>query len=336
MSFNGMVQRLTTEVPGLPASYATTLLNEALGMIYDAQNWSWQLGVGGWLSPGLLFASIGGGTGPGTSAGTVTFTPYSAKVIGDATASAEWAAYTGNPLFTQLQIRSPFYSLYSIISYDGVSTITLDRPWMEPGGVGQAYMIYQAYFTVPVTDFKRFIAIRDTTNSSPMDFWTKSQTDLAYDDPERTIFDNPVYVVPYEPAQSAGTAIFGNMQFELWPHPLSVFPYSLNYLRRGPLLVNPGDTLPYPLTEEALLWKAKECSYLFKEAQKGEDMLRGSGADWRFLSQAAAAEYEKRIKPIKDRDRDLIDLYFTRYQPDLYANGAPFSNQLGELNIGRF
>lgn len=332
-----MAKRMCLEVPGLVDAYAGTLLNEALGWIYDQQMWSWQLQVGGWLTPGLLFA-----TGPGNSAGQITPTPYLPVVTGDATASAAWLAYiaaSNLPLFTQLQIRSPFYSLYSIIKVDQTNpsavVLTLDRPWMEPGGK-QSYMIYQAYFSVPVPDFKRFYAVRDTTNNYPMDYWSKTQIDLSVEDPERTVFNDPTHIVPYQPDQRAGSAVFGNMLFELWPHPLSVLPYTFNFLRRGPLMLNPGDTLPYPLTEEAVLWRAKVGAYLFKEAQKGEEMERGAGADFKFLAQSALEEFALALKPIKDRDRSLVDLYWTKFRRGLYDSTDGYATINGQVNVGRF
>ncbi len=340
MSLNQMARRLALEVPGLADSYAKTLLSEALGHIEDEQLWSFQLQESNWLTPGLLFNS-GPGAGPGTSAGTVTFTPYSNQVIGDATASAAWAAYAQMPFLTQLQIRSPYYSLYNIIAYDTTSnppfgTFTLDRPWLEPlSAAGQSYMIYQAYFAVPVSDFRRFIAVRDTTNNSYLDFWNKSQKDLSIEDPERTIFDEPCYVVPYEVDQRPNSATLGRMLYELWPHPLSILPYSYNYIRRGPQLQSPADTVPYPITEDMVLWQAKSSAYLYKEAQKGENVERGSGADYKFLAQAAQAKYELKNKEISARDRDACELYFNRWMPD-YANaGEPFATINGGLNVGR-
>src|SRR5271154_3317796 len=163
MALRDMVARLVMEVPVVPGSYAKTLINEALTMIYDEQMWSWQLKENGWLTPGLLFPA-----GPGTSVGTIAAVPYTNTLVGDANASQVWQAYIANnnlPLFTQLQIRSPFYSLYNIIAVTQTGggygeggygeggygegelglTLTLDRPWMEPGGPNLSYMIYQAY-----------------------------------------------------------------------------------------------------------------------------------------------------------------------------------------------
>lgn len=334
--FNDMIQRMLIEVPGVTSSQAKTLLNDALGLIYDSQYWSWQIKENGWLTPGLLFPS-----GPGTSTGTITAVPYTPTVTGNAVSSAAWAAYIAGanlPLFTQLQIRSPYYSLYNIISVNqsnpSAIVLTLDRPWMEPGGV-LSYMIYQAYFPVPVSDFKRFLTARDTTNNAPMNFWQYSQKDLSRIDPERTIFDTPGYIIPYEVDQRPGSATLGSMLYELWPHPVSVLPYTYSYLRRGPLLVNPTDTVPYPLTEECLNWRAKEVAYLFKEAQKGEHMDRGHGANWQFLAESAREEYKTALKPIRERDRDLYELYFNRISPDLWNAGQPFSNQNGTLNVGQ-
>lgn len=335
-----MARRLSLEVPGLADSYAKTLLNEALGHIHDEQMWSYQLKESNWLTPGLLFNS-GSGAGPGSSAGSVTFTPYSNQVVGDATASAAWAAYAKRPLLTELQIRSPYYSLYNIVGYDVTSnppfgTFTLDRPWLEPlSTAGQAYMIYQAYFVVPVSDFRRFLAARDTSNNAPMDYWSKSQKDLSVEDPQRTIFNNPVYFVPYEVDQRPNSSTAGQMMYELWPHPLSILPYSYDYLRRGPELTAPSDTVPYPITEDMVLWQAKSSAYLYKEAQKGENVERGSGADYKFLAQAAQAKYELKKKEIKARDRDLVELYFNRWRPNYFNNAEPFATINAQLNVGR-
>jgi len=330
-----MARRLSLEIPGVADQYAVTLLQEALHHIQDSQLWSFQLNDGGWLTPGLLFPG-----GPGVSLGTVTFTPYSNQVIGDATATAAWAAYVGPPLLTVFQIRSPFYSLYNIVGYtrtnaQGFGVITLDRPWMEPGGALQSYMIYQAYFAAPVSDFKRFIAARDTTNNWPMDYWSKSQKDLAFEDPQRTIFDSPQYIVFYEEDNRPNSSTFGYPLYELWPHQLSVMPYSFDYLRRGPQLVNPGDQVPFPLTEQAVLWQAKTDIYEYKEAQKGENVERGSGADFKFLALAAEKKAKQHIKTASDRDRDLVDMYMNKFRRDSNLTGEPFSTETGSLNVGR-
>lgn len=332
MAYADLKFGLVGQVPGLPMPLAATMVNEALGLIYDTQLWSFQIKESNWLTPGLLFAS---GT---QSSGTITATVNSDQIVGNATAAALWAAYTAYPLLTQFQIRSPNRSLYNIVAFDGANTFTLDRPWMEPAGSGLAYMIYQAYFPAPVADFKRFFGIRDTTNAAPLSYWSYSQRDLALIDPQRTSFNLPSFVVPYETDQRVGSATLGYMMFELWPHPLSVLPYTFSYLRRGTLLSANSDTVPTPLNDELVMWRAKEVCYQWKEAQKGDGMQRGSGADWRFLAEAAKREYDKVLKIVRDRDRDQCDLYFNRFVRDanLGATGRPFATITGGLNVGRF
>lgn len=319
---------------GMPVPLAQTRINEALGAIYDEQTWSFQLAEAGWLTGGLLFST---GT---QSTGTITTTALGTTIVGNATAAAAWVAYNnaGNlPLLTQCQIRSPYYSLYNIVSFDGVNTFTIDRPWTEPSGALQAYMVYQAYFAAPTSDWKRFFEIRDTTNNAIVDYWSYNRKDLARMDAQRTVFGPsiPTYIVPYESDNRANSATLGYMLFEMWPHPLSVLPFSMSYLRRGNLLSLPADTVPYPLTEEMVKWKTKEAAYLWKESQKGDGVQRGSGADWKFLAGAAAAEYKAARKRIADRDRDMVQLYFDRFERySVGPFGEPFATLNSQLNIG--
>lgn len=333
MAYSNMAFRLTGEIPGLEFPLAQTFINEALGHVYDQFIWSFQFKEAGWFTPGLLFES---GT---ASAGTITATRFSDQVVGDVTAAAAWLAYqtAGTlPLLTQLQIRSPYYSLYNIIAFDGINTFTLDRVWMEPDGADLTYMIYQAYFPVPVSDFKRFLEIRDTTNASPIDFWTLNRVDLALRDPQRTVFNDPAFCVPYEADSRVGSATLGYMLYELWGHPLSELPYTFSYLRRGPLLSSPSDTVPYPLTEDLVIWRAKEVAYMWKEAQKGDGIARGSGANWVLLADMASKRFLRELKIVADRDRDLVQTYFNRFNraTAMGSFGQPFATINGGLNVG--
>jgi hypothetical protein len=333
MSFQTMTQEILG-VPGMNFALAQTKINEALQLIYDEQLWSFQLKENGWLTPGLL-----GGNSNMVSPGLITVAPYSTVITGNATASAAWIANT-LPLLTQQQIRVPYYSLYNIIAVDTtVPTavkLTIDRPWMEPSQTLAEYMIYQAYFPVPVSDFKRFWAVRDTTNNNRMDFWSYTQRDLAFLDAQRTNFDNPCFVVAYEVDQRPGSATYGNMLYELWPQPLSILPYSYSYVRTGPSLALPGDTPPYPLNDEVVKWRAYEQVYLWKESQKGDDLQRGSGADWRFLTQSAHAEYARRLRTVSMKDRDLVEMYTNQFERDSALTAEPYATINGQLNIGRF
>jgi hypothetical protein len=352
MAYVNMWRQLALDLGTMPGVLARTRINEALGLIYDENQWSFQNSEDGWLTPGILFQSGGNVSQPGFlqfstairlpfdyaaggsgSPGTITVQPYSTTIVGDAAAAGLWSSLAGRPLLTEMQIRLPGYRLYNIVKYDGLSTITIDKPWMEPGGVGQSYLIYQAYFPAPVPDFKRFKTFVDTTNAFPLDFTKWTRRDLALHDPQRLVYTNSTRVVAFEQDQRPGSATLGNMLYELWPHPLGVYPYSFTYLRRGPQLVNPTDTVPYPLTEDLVLWRAKEVSYLWKESQRGEDVQRGSGADWRFLAQEAGAQYKKRLDQVRQIDRDLDDQYSSRLTRRGVRSGGYFNSDLHILTI---
>jgi len=336
MSFLSMAKSLAGgEIPGVSETLAKNKINEALGRIYDETDWSFQVQEGGWNNPGLL-----------ASGGTVTVTPYSNQVIGDANATTIWAGIqTGpRPVLTELQFRDPSYALYDIVAYDTTShppfaTLTLDRQWLEPTtGAGRPYQIYQCYFPVPVQDFRKFIEIRDTTYDQPVDFWTYSRDDLAYVDPQRLQFGPgvPTYAVPHDVDQRPGSTTLGFVRYEIWPHNLSHMPYSFGYERRGALLVNPTDTLQYPIDEELLMWRVREVLYQFCEAQKGIDVQRGAGANWQFLAEKAEKEYNRKLQLIKSVDRNLNRNLVIRKKRFSDASYDGYSTQrLGKLNIGR-
>lgn len=342
MSFYTMSKSLTGEIPGLMLSLAQNKVAEAIGKVYDESDWSFQTIYAGWLAPGQL-----------ANRGTYTVTPYQNTVIADAVATAALAAIT-SPLITTLQYRDPARAIYNIIGYDNgqtpydpesgtgspnypFATLTLDRPWMEPtDGPGQPYMIYQCYFPAPVKDWRKFIEIRDTTNARPLFYTEYSQADLARKDPQRTCFADPRHVVPCGVDLRPGSATPGYPMYELWPQQLSRVPYSFSGRRRGPELVKPTDTVPYPFTEELVKHRAMELLYLFKEAQKGEDVQRGSGANWLLLAQAARKEYDDVLDQIRAIDANLHNDFVTHLYTSTFGSNEPFANRLGQFNVGGF
>ena len=213
--------------------------------------------------------------------------------------------------------------------------ITIDRPWGEPPQTGGQYLIYQCYYP-QLPGFKRWGNARDVTNNNPMNWWSKTQSDLANDDPERNIFDQPYYIVPYGFDTRPGSSTYGQTMFELWPHPLSQLPYTFTVQCNWQPLQNPTDIVPYPLTEELVKLRAYEMLYLWCETQKGTDIERGAGANWQFAMGAARAEYDNRLKRIRIMDRHLVDLYFNKIRQSPPYGGEPFSSPDGRTNIGWF
>jgi hypothetical protein len=212
-----------------------------------------------------------------------------------------------------------------------IAVLTLDRLWTDPPVSGSGYIAYQAYFSSPA-GFKEWHYIVDTINNRTMDWWTLNAIDLSERDPQRTYFAQPEYVVPWGIDVRQGSASYGQFLWELWEGPTTSLAYNFGCKCNWPALVNPSDTLPFPLTDELVKLRALSMTSLWKEANKGDEMERGSGANWQFLSQAYQKEYENRLKLCRNMDRNIVDLYFTRMRRT--QSQQPFASVSGQLNVG--
>jgi hypothetical protein len=411
MAFQNMYQQLLG-VAGTNLGLAKTFVNEALTYIQDENTWSFQVVTNGWLTPNLLGGNTGGDF---LSPGTITVTPFSQTITGDAVATAAWTATDPYPpLLTQQQIRVPYFSLYNIIALGNngtlayatiltvgsgqtpgtysvpvldlgggagatvsitvntngtvtippvvtnagsnysspyitfahggtpatfsatlIATLTIDRPWTDQPQILGPYMIYQCYYPAP-PNFRRWISINDYTNNAPINWWEMTRADLDIEDPQRTEFDQPEFAVPYGIDNRPGSATIGQMLYELYPHPISMLSYTFVCLCNLPPLVNPTDTVPFPLTDELVKWRAYEVLYQWCESQKGTDQERGSGANWQFLSQAARKEYEGCLKKTRLKDRNLVDLYYQKARLTGPYDDGGHTNTNGTASVGWF
>lgn len=321
----------------MPLARTQTGVYRALEAIYDQVDWGWQKGWAGWLAPGMVFNGVG----------TFTTTPYSNQIIADATATAALVAYTGQPFITQLQYRNPAFAIYDIIGYDfdtinpGFVTLTLDRPWMEPGsGPGQPYYIYQHYFVSPVKDFRKWIAIQDFTNDQPLDFWSLTRADLANLDPQRQDQSIPTNVVPAGIDLRAGSATYGWQRFELYPWQGNLCPYTVTYRRRGSLPEQQSDWMTMypeaPITENMVEFKAKEILLLDKAAEM-EAKVPGSGKGMTLLSALAQKQYYEYFGQVLSIDLNLDGENFTHtHQPGKWQGGQSYATLGSKLNLGGY
>jgi len=214
-----------------------------------------------------------------------------------------------------------------------IAVLTLDRLWTEPAQpIGSGYMAYQCYYPLPA-GFRRFFDLRDTTNNQEIDYWSYQQTDLARIDPQRTDFAQPEYIAYTGVDTRAGSATYGQGLVEFWQHPLQILPYTAQWLVYWPALSSPGDTVPWPLSEELLKFRALELLCLWKEGTKGDDMERGSGANWQFLAGAYRKEYDARLKTIRVKDRNIVDLYFQKMNRHPQSS-EPFASVTGQMSVG--
>lgn len=331
MSLGAMISEMRGAVPKYSAGLARTHLQNAWSDIRNMSGWSFQLFSGGFGTPGL------------TNAGSVTVTYGSDQVVGDAAASTAWAiASIPNSLLTQQQFRVNVGTIYNIIAFDGVSTLTLDRPYYDKSaGSGQNYSIYQCYFPVPFSDFLAWESVVDINNAIDlMANGAKKFRDYADQfDPQRQIFSNPGSLIAYGTDQRPGSATFGYRMYELYPQPQAQFSYSTWGTRLGADLEGLSDTLPYPITEHVVKTLARVKAYEWYLMNRDKRDPRGPQNDSaiQFAMGAAAKEGASQLKELRNQDRDAVDLwnsvmsrtkgygYPTTFNP---STGAVISNNL--------
>lgn len=305
MALADMIWELTGCVPNFDAALARIKLQDAWRDIRRLRGWSFQLSQGGFSTP------------PGISGGTVTLTFGSPTVIADATATPLWqAASNAASLITQRQFRQTGASIYNIVAYDGVSTITLDRPYTDVllnfgVNAGLSYLLYQPYYTTPVEKFIRWLAVLDMTNvrwlNCRADYEERSAVNM--NDPQRQIYANPLNLLPVDVDQRSGSSTPNWMRYELYPQPTSQYGYMTWYEWEGPDLQNMSDTLPWPVTENLVKTKARIGAYEWAEANKDPQNPRGAGANFGFLMEAALEEYKMSLQGIRVVDEERVNMF---------------------------
>lgn len=318
MSLATMVAELRGSVPNYSSMLARTHLRESWTEIRNMRGWSFQLGNLAFATPGAV------------NQGAVTTVLGSDQVIGNAAATTAWLT-AGNPfsLLSMRQFRVGASTIYNIIAYDDgqtpydssagtgsinypFATLTLNRPYLDlTVGAGCGYTIYQCYYPVPVRDFEAWEGVCDVTNCINLNC-SGSYSELQRVnrcDMQRQIFSNPGTLLPYQVDDRIGSSTLGWMMYELYPQPQAQYVYQAGFSRLGADLNLPGDTLPFPITEDVVKTKARVKAYEWAEANKSPSNPRGAGADYRFLLGAAQASAQSQIHEIRMSDRDRVDMW---------------------------
>jgi hypothetical protein len=321
VSLASMQAELRGSVPKVPFSYTKTLVNRAFRHIREANLWSFLLMDSAWASPPTV--TTGAVT---TTQGLATITFNAAAIIALNAASAAYS------LITQRQFRIASGGIYSLIAYNaGTGAATLDRPFMEAGGAGQTYQVYQVYYSAPVKDFLTFVTVRNMSMFLNMDL-TRTRQWVDMRDPQRSFYAFPTVVVPYQiDRRGDGTATpsstLGFPLYELWGQAITPFTYQCYGIRRGVDLSNPDDALPQAIPEELVLAKAREYAYEWAEANK--DMVpRASGPDFRFLMGKAQKDYKDLLIQSRREDKEFCNNWAYDRGFSLYALARGYYNTL--------
>jgi hypothetical protein len=290
--------------------FAQTLVNRAWMDVQRRFLWS------------FLWSDFSIPTPTPVSTGTVTLVAGQSTVVGDATASAAWQAMgLVNPITTR-QFRVGMGTIYNIIGFDGVSTITLDRPYVDTVvGAAQGYQIYGVYFYAPSIDFLWFESVRDTLSGYPLNV-TLTREFVDSIDPQRFQSGWPQGILPYTIETQPG-AFKGFPKYEIWPAPLNGYTYVAQGFRKGVPFTSPNDTVPSPLGEDVVMALAKFYAYENAEANKQPEDKR----NFTFLMGAATKEYENLLSSYMLSDETFSHRHVIDTRISAYVGTLPWVSQ---------
>ena len=217
----------------------------------------------------------------------LTITPSRSATVTVVTGSATIASaglFLASDVGRQIQLQT--FPLYTIISFQSTSQVTVDVPYGETSTTAVA-TILDAYATMPA-NFESFRLIADPYNERRLAFWiTPDQLNIL--DPTRQASDTGPRCLS-EMSPSPVPATLGQMRYEYWPRPTAQRSYPAYYnLQAASLsdtsvftgvLGDGGDVLIEGVLAQAALWpgtpdrpnayfnaalaKAKQAEYLLQ------------------------------------------------------------------------
>ena len=140
-SFSTIVGRVLLRCPMAGRFLAEDWVRTAFAELSDSKRWSWLYAFNQFLIPAVY------------NTGTVSVTRSSLIVTGSSTA---W----DNSLVGQQFRIGTTNVIYTIVSVESTTQLTLDQVWGGSTASTQTYEIYQCYLTVP-SDFQSFISVWD-------------------------------------------------------------------------------------------------------------------------------------------------------------------------------
>ena len=317
MAFVDYAAELTAWVPRLDLLAAQKFVNRSWKDIREARLWSWLVGEGTLIAPGII------------TAGTVNVTRFSTSVVPDAVAGAA-LHNLANPLITQRQFRSvgggPIYNITAITDNGTrVTQMILDRPWTDVSSASAQYQVYRCYYTPAdgagnfITDFLMFVVVNNPTDGYAIVgknlFLSKAELDAR--DPTRGSQGNPYALATYKADAN------GNPIYEMWPHPTVARAFPYIYRRRG-LPLSATQDIPASISSDFLIQHALEYAADWAMLNVGR-FAELKDVDWRLVKSEATRKYDKMLQ---DARRNDDNIFLTNFIPNLrdYLNYPPIDS----------
>ena len=239
MSFLDMTAELAGTVPRMSPLHAQQVIQRAWRRVRDSRRWSFhfvsdaQLFVPDAVVAGLVTATFGQ-TG-------VTVNATAATALNAIAAANPPLASTTLGVGRQLRIgstngiSSPTGPNYNITAWDGVNTLTIDRPYGEASVSAAPYQVLKCYFAPPapppfssLAADSRFVKYEVITNRNsgyaifgPNLYWSQAQLNAI--DPQRGGQGEAYIMANY------GDNQLGQPVIELYPNPVKFTTYSATY-----------------------------------------------------------------------------------------------------------
>jgi hypothetical protein len=335
MAFADMVAELVGTVPRMSALHAQQLINRAWDRVRDYRTWSFH-----WVADAQLFVPYA------VTAGAMSATFGSTTVTANAAAAAALnPLVTANPPLAstslgvgrQLRIGSttgistPTGTNYNIVGWDGVSTLTIDRPFGEFSVTNAPYQVLRCYFAPPApppfqsqsADLK-FVRYQVITNKNagyaifgPNLYWSQAQLNAI--DPQRG-GQGDAYIVANYAKDASGYPVI-----EMYPNPVNFTTYYATYTTKWPDL-SPTQDLP------VISYELKHCVIFQAKCLAADWALANvntypelAQTNWVAYRQIQTAEYTASLKNcIKQDDEIMPQIPFRQGQGFMFPLGGQF------------
>ena len=344
-SYQDMTAELVGILPRMSVLHAQQIVQRAWRRVRDSRLWSFHF-----VSDAQLFVPNAVPTAnqpsPAVGAGSMSPTFGSKEVIVDSVAAAalDSIAMANPPLASpilgigrQLRIGStnglstPTGPNYNIVAWDGIDTLTIDRPYGEWTVNRAQYQVLKTYYAPPapppyldLTSDLNFVKYDCFTNKNmgysifgPNLYWSQAQLNAI--DPQRGGQGDAYIVANY------GRNSLGQPVVELYPNPVQFTTYSCTYFTRWADL-SPAVDLPkvgYEL-EDLVMFEAKCLGADWASANVSTFEELGK-TNWVNFRQSQMAEYRaSQIQCFKQDDTMMPLIPFRQGQGFMFPLGGQF------------
>ena len=336
-TYGDMVAELMGTVPRLSALHAQQIINRSWLRVRDSRLWSFHF-----VSKAQLFVP------DAITEGSVNVTFNSTRIQVDPVAAAalDAVALSNPPLACKIlgvgrQIRigsinnisAPTGPNYTIVAWDGFSTLTIDRPYGEFSATRASYQVFKCFYAPPPAPaclvdappdlvFVRYQVITNANSGyaifGPNLYWNQAQLDAI--DPQRGGQGDAYIVANY------GRNCLGQPVIELYPNPVKFTTYLASYWTQWPTLKTPDQCLPrmpYELAD-LVIFGAKQLAADWALANVSTFPELGQ-TNWVAYRQTQMAEYrESKIQCFKQDDEMMPLLPFRQGQGFMFPLGGQF------------